>query len=101
MAVAKFLSKDQHWQDETSVYWFDLEGETVGVSERGPESKIVDRNGMPMTEGDGETIKAHRACIVTDEMRAGLCSAVSTTEPAGSRYARRSAWQTQGDRREI
>ena len=70
MATAKFLSKDQHWQDETTVYWFDLEGDTVGVSESGPESTIVDCDGMPMTEGDGATIKARRACIVTEEMRA-------------------------------
>ena len=67
---AKYLSKDQHWQDETIVYWFDLESVTVGVIESGPESTIADADGMPMTEGDGATVRARRACIVTDEMRA-------------------------------
>jgi hypothetical protein len=41
----------------------------VGVSKSGPESTIVDSDGMPMTEGDGETVKARRFCTVTDKMR--------------------------------
>jgi hypothetical protein len=66
---AKFLSADKHWQDETTVYWFDLAGEMVGVSESGPESTIVDADGMPMSDCDAAAVKARRFCIVTDKMR--------------------------------
>jgi hypothetical protein len=70
MAVAKFLSKDQHWQDEKTVYWFDLDGQTVGISESGPDSTPVDSEGYPIDTNEWRARSVTEACIVTDEMRA-------------------------------
>jgi hypothetical protein len=69
MTTATYKSKDQHWQDEATVYWFDLDGETYGICESGGQSAVVDADGCPMTDGDAITRKVESACVVTDVMR--------------------------------
>lgn len=80
MATAQFISKDQNWQDESTIYWFKLDGADHGTShtfdgavfgiwESGPTAAVLDADGCPLTEGDGITIAVRRACVVTDELR--------------------------------
>jgi len=69
MTSAKFLSKDQHWQTETAVYWFDMDGQVVGISESGAESAPVDSEGYPINSNEWLARSVTSACIVTDEMR--------------------------------
>lgn len=77
----QFISKDQDWSNESTTYWFKLEGQdygtqiefdgdVFGVVESGPDSSIVDCDGAPLTRGDGIEIAARRYCIVTDGLRA-------------------------------
>jgi len=81
MATATFIEKDQNWQNETTIYWFELsgedqgteiefDGETFGIAESGPDSCVVDSEGFPLTEGDHQTIAVRNTIEVTDEMRA-------------------------------
>jgi len=68
---ATFTEKDQNWQNEQTIYWFDVDGETYGVSESGPHSQILDCDGCPVNTGDAknqylEDLKE----LVTDELRA-------------------------------
>ena len=76
----EFKSKDQNWQEESTTYWFELTGEDFGtacefdaaifgVRESDGESRILDCDGCPMTDGDYEAIAVKRHCIVTDKMR--------------------------------
>lgn len=69
MTIAKYMSKDQHWQNETTIYWFELDGQTVGISESGPESAPVDSEGYRIDSNEWLARSVTRACIVTDEMR--------------------------------
>lgn len=76
----EYISKDQNYQGEATIYWFHLEGfddgtnreidDSYGVCESGGEIAILNCDGIPMTRGDYEEIAARRHCIVTDEMRA-------------------------------
>lgn len=79
---SKFLSKDQNWQNEETVYWFQIEGEdygtgvsfdgeTFGVVESAGTTTIVDGEGTPL-EGDYREIAVRKALdgAVTDELRA-------------------------------
>jgi len=68
---AKFFDADQNWQDETTIYWFDLEGTTYGIVEGddAASSRIVNADGYPLTEGDPEHVRADRAIEMTDEIR--------------------------------
>lgn len=72
--MRKFLSKDQNWQDGTTIYWFQIEGEVFGVVEGGSEgtSTIVDSEGMPLEGGGYREIAVRKALdgAVTDELRA-------------------------------
>ncbi|MCP4282817.1 MAG: hypothetical protein GY776_22835, partial [Alteromonas sp.] len=73
-------SKDQNWNDGSTTYWFNVNGEcgafgidfdneTYGIAESGGESKLLDCDGCPMNEGDGESIAVIGLLVVTDEMR--------------------------------
>lgn len=68
---ATYISKDQNWQSEQTIYWFDVCGEEYGVSEQaGEEPKVLDCDGCPVNTDDGKN--AELACLpdfVTDEMR--------------------------------
>ena len=74
----KYLTKDQNWQDETTIYWFRLDGfgtgavfenDTYGVAETGSDTYIVDADGTPIPYGDYDEIAVRKYCIVTNEMR--------------------------------
>lgn len=79
-ATATFVCHDNIWQNETTVYWFELrgidrgtgiefDGQTYGIAESGPETSVLDADGCPLTEGDGITIAVRRAAQVTDDLR--------------------------------
>lgn len=79
-ATATFLSVDQNWQDETTIYWFRLDGtdygtkiefdgETFGIAESGGDDRILDEDGSPLTEGDHQTIAVRNTAEVTDTLR--------------------------------
>lgn len=81
MATATFIEKSQNWQEETTTYWFELngedygtgiefDGETFGIAESGPDSQVVDSEGAPLTDGDHQAIAVRNTVEVTDEMRA-------------------------------
>ena len=57
--IATYTSKDQNWQDETTIYWFEISGDDT----------VVDCDGSPCTEGDAVTIAVRKVAIVTDDMR--------------------------------
>ena len=77
---AEYNGKDQHWQDETTVYWFTLSGtdygtghefqnDQYGVADCNGNETIVDCDGASLTDGDGETVAVRNSVSVTDEMR--------------------------------
>jgi hypothetical protein len=81
MAHATFTSKDQNWIEESTVYWFSLEGDdhnsgknfegdVFGVRECGPDSQIVDSDGATVNYNDSLRNCVQRLCVVTDAMRA-------------------------------
>ena len=61
----KYLGKDQNIQDETTVYWFDIDGETYGVAECGGQSQVLDCDGAPLVDNYTDEL----GLFVTDEMR--------------------------------
>jgi hypothetical protein len=76
----EFKTKEQDWENEATIYWFELNGtdygtgcefdnEWVGVCESNGESMILDRYGCPATPGDNIEMAATCHCVVTDEMR--------------------------------
>jgi len=69
MSNVKFISKDQNVQDETTNYWFELNGESFAVSESGGESKLLDCDGCPCNMNDHWVRDAFSKLVVTDEMR--------------------------------
>jgi len=80
MANAIYISKDQNWQDEETVYWFQIEGEdygtgaifrgeTFGVVESAGDTIFVDSEGYPI-DGNGNEVAVRSALegAVTDAM---------------------------------
>ena len=64
-----FIEKEQDWQNETTRYWFSVNGVEFCVAECGPASDILDRNGKPLLEGERKA-QLRRQFVVTDSMRA-------------------------------
>jgi len=75
--TAKYLSKDQEWSNETTTYWFliegdsDLSGKVFGVAESGPTSAVLDSDGAPLDYSEHDLNRVTKYCVVTDEMRMG------------------------------
>ncbi|MCP4342915.1 MAG: hypothetical protein GY799_29540 [Desulfobulbaceae bacterium] len=79
--TVKFISADQNWTEESTTYWFELNGsapktngyefnnDVYGVCESGADSSILDADGYPQTEGDDETIAVRNFLSVTDSLR--------------------------------
>lgn len=76
----KFIEAEQDWANETTRYWFELNGTDYGtncefkdekfaIAESGQETKVLDSDGCPITEGDGVYIAVMKNAIVTDEIR--------------------------------
>jgi hypothetical protein len=84
MATAAFNSKDQDWNNESTTYWFEISGtdygtgvdfeeyagELFGICESGPEMKVLDNDGAPLTGSDALAIAVTSCAMVTDGMRA-------------------------------
>jgi hypothetical protein len=71
MTSATYIGKDQNWQDQTTIYWFEMDGETYGIAETGGEDpQPVDFEGYPIDTNEHEAHLVLSACIVSDEMRA-------------------------------
>lgn len=47
-----YLSKDNNWQNENTTYWFDVDGETYGVSDTSGDRIIVDSESCPVNTSD-------------------------------------------------
>lgn len=43
-----FLEKDQIYQNETTNYWFSVNGENYAISDCNGELKLLDSNGCPI-----------------------------------------------------
>lgn len=43
-----FIDKDQNWQNETTNYWFNVDGETYAVSDNNGTLKLLDCDGCPV-----------------------------------------------------
>ena len=69
MSNVKYISKDQNSQDETTNYWFELNGESFAVSECGGESRLLDCDGCPFNMSDDEPKEIIAQLVVTEEMR--------------------------------
>ena len=74
--TAAFISADQNFAEETTIYWFriegdsDLAGKEFGIAESGTTSTVVDSDGAPLDYSDHDRRRVAAACIVTDEIRA-------------------------------
>ena len=54
-----FVDKDQNWQDETTNYWFLVDGESYGISDSNGEQRLLDSDGCPVEDcNDHDGIKA-------------------------------------------
>lgn len=67
--MATYVSKDQNWGNDSTTYWFDVDGTQYGVVEAGPESYPVDHNSHPIDDNEALARQIVSACIVTDGMR--------------------------------
>lgn len=59
------VGTDQHWRDETSIYWFDVEYfdyddevcyEQLGLSDTSGDQNVVDSDNVPLAEGDHKEV---------------------------------------------
>lgn len=75
---AEFTTKDQNYQDETTIYWFEImessstwigQGEIFGVSDCNGELTILDCDGCPVGQEYHEKLKS--VLIITEEMITG------------------------------
>jgi len=48
----KFVEKDQNWQEETTVYWFEVGAETYAISDNYGILSMLDCDGCPINETD-------------------------------------------------
>ena len=69
MKTVTYLFKDQNLADESTTYWFDIDGETWGVVESCGELSIVDCDWCH----DNQSTEIEFALLgaVADEMRIG------------------------------
>ena len=70
MHPATYFTKDQNTHDETTIYWFDVDGKEYGVVESGGDSTIIDFDGCTVNVNDQHNVHLPALLIVTDEMRA-------------------------------
>lgn len=72
---AEFTTKDQNYQDETTIYWFEITessstwigmGEIYGVADCNSELTILDCDGCPVGQEYQEILK--NVLNITDEM---------------------------------
>lgn len=73
MSGATYIAKDQNHQDETTIYWFDVEGEVYGVAESEGTQTVVGCDGAgiaaeTLAKPKNDHIR-HLGDSVTEEMR--------------------------------
>ena len=49
-------STDQNWQDETTIYWFNVDGDEYGVADCNGEKTILDSDGSPVNTDDHKNV---------------------------------------------
>ena len=73
----KYLSKDQNYQNETTIYWFEAEteledlieaGNVFGIADCNGEKTALDCDGSPIDYNDRVSDYVLNKCIITDEM---------------------------------
>lgn len=58
MKTVTFLEKDQVWADETTWYWFDIDGQSYCIADCNGELTLLDNEGHPIDDcNDREGIK--------------------------------------------
>ena len=75
-ATAAFTGADQHCQDETTVYWFDVESEDYriepgeyGIADCNGDLTPLDSDGAPIDYNDLLAGAVTAVCQVTNEIR--------------------------------
>lgn len=74
-AKAAYSHKDQSWQDQQTVYWFEIENEEgeiegFGICEDDTGARPLNEDGYPIDYNETLARRVMEACTVTDEMRA-------------------------------
>ena len=46
----EFIEKDQNWQNEQTIYWFDFDGENYGISDINGYLQLLDYEGYPIED---------------------------------------------------
>ena len=46
----EFIEKDQVWQNETTRYWFDVDGVTYCIADNNGDLKLLDSEGFPIDD---------------------------------------------------
>lgn len=69
MSKTTFIEKEQDWDNEATLYWFDVSGGLYAISESGGRATIIDGYGDDVIDPELE-IELTAALIVTDDMRA-------------------------------
>lgn len=78
MLKVNYISKDQNFNNETTIYWFEIDGtdygsektfdnETFGVADCNGHLAVVDNDGCPVLNDYIEMVVL-RECKITDEM---------------------------------
>ena len=65
MKTITYESKDQNYQDETTIYWFNVDGELWGISDTNGERKLVDFENYPY---DDSQLFDELSNMITEEM---------------------------------
>lgn len=58
-----FLEKDQLSQNETTNYWFDVDGNNYAISDCGGQQKLLDCDGCPVTGGNSRDLNIEDALL--------------------------------------
>jgi len=67
----KYSSKDQNYQDETTIYWFKDESNVFyGIADCNGKLTALDCDGMPIDYNNYLRDKVLSECVITEEMKA-------------------------------
>ncbi len=54
----EFIEKEQDWQNETTRYWFSVDGESYCIADTNGETTLLDSEGYPIDDcNDHDKIK--------------------------------------------
>tara|TARA_Y100000310_G_scaffold213365_2_gene214304 strand:+ start:1364 stop:1690 length:327 start_codon:yes stop_codon:yes gene_type:complete len=66
-ASIKLIEKDQIWQNETTIYWFDVDGTVYGISDCCGEIDMLDSEACPINHTDAKEVELYEALVVEYE----------------------------------